>query len=59
MKAVLRAVLARFDLFPAYAPAESTRRRGITFSPAGGATVVLRARRRAPSPPPAITLAGA
>jgi cytochrome P450 len=41
MKIVLRAVLGRFALSAAGPTAETTRRRGITFSPRGGATVVL------------------
>jgi cytochrome P450 len=41
MKIVLRTVLARCDLRPAHDPAEATRRRGITISPADGATVIL------------------
>jgi hypothetical protein len=40
MKIVLRTVLGRFALASIGAP-ETTRRRGITFSPSGGATVVL------------------
>jgi cytochrome P450 len=40
MKIVLREVVRRFTLSAAAAP-ETTRRRGITFSPRGGATVVL------------------
>ena len=47
MKIVLAAVLRRFELEPAGAP-ETTRRRSITFSPSGGATVILRARATAP-----------
>jgi hypothetical protein len=48
MKIVLREVIARFRLAPAGAEPERTARRGITFSPAGRATVVLHARERAP-----------
>ncbi len=46
MKLVLAAVLARCELAPASARPERTARRSITFSPARGARVVLRARRR-------------
>jgi cytochrome P450 len=48
MKIVLRAVLDRYALSAAAGPPETTRRRGITFSPTGGATVVLS--ERAPRP---------
>ena len=41
MKIVLRAVLARFELAPAAPAPERVARRSITFSPAGGAAVVL------------------
>jgi cytochrome P450 len=44
MKIVLRAALGRFALSAAGPTAETTRRRGITFSPRGGATVVLTGR---------------
>jgi cytochrome P450 len=47
MKIVLRAALRRFELAPASPAPELTGRRSITFSPARGATVVLRARREA------------
>jgi cytochrome P450 len=50
MKIVLRAVLGRFALSAAGPTAETTRRRGITFSPRGGATVVLTERTPAPGP---------
>jgi cytochrome P450 len=43
MKLALRAVLARCELRPAGAP-ETTRRRGITFSPSGASRVILAAR---------------
>ncbi len=43
LKIGLAATLRRFELQPAGAP-ETTRRRSITFSPARGATVMLRAR---------------
>jgi cytochrome P450 len=49
MKIVLRAVVSRFDISaPSPAP-EHTGRRSITFSPKGGATVVLQARAPAPA----------
>jgi hypothetical protein len=48
MKIVLRTVLGRFALAAPGAP-ETTRRRGITFSPRGGATIVLAQRRPAPA----------
>ncbi len=44
MKIVIRAVLSRFEIAPAVPAAEKTARRSITFSPRGGATVVLRER---------------
>jgi cytochrome P450 len=44
MKIVLRAVMGRYSVLPATAAAETTARRSITFSPRGGATVVLRQR---------------
>jgi cytochrome P450 len=53
IKVVLRAVLGRYELSPGSAMAEATRRRSITFSPAGRATVVLRQRRPAAVRPPA------
>jgi cytochrome P450 len=46
MKIVLRAVLERFEVSPTGDRAETTRRRGITFSPAGGAQVILHERAR-------------
>jgi cytochrome P450 len=49
MKIVLRATLERWELAPGGARAETTRRRSITFSPSGSATVVLRARTSAPA----------
>jgi cytochrome P450 family 135 len=51
MKAVLRATLERYELAPASATPETTRRRSITFSPSGATTVVLT--RRAPRAVPA------
>src|SRR5579859_539979 len=57
MKIVLAEVLSRFSLAAAAPAAERTGRRSITYSPAGGATVVLRPRVGAaagpPVPPPA------
>jgi cytochrome P450 len=58
MKVVLRALLSRHELAAA-SPPERTRRRSITFSPAGGATVLLNERRHAPLPAPAVVVAGA
>ncbi len=52
MKVVLRAVLARYTLTPGSGAPEVARRRSITFSPAGGATVVLHPRRRVDAPSP-------
>jgi cytochrome P450 len=45
MKVVLRAVLGACEIAPVNAAAERTRRRSITLSPAGQATVILRDRR--------------
>jgi cytochrome P450 len=44
MKIVLRTAASRFELSPATPEPEQTGRRSITFSPRGGARVVLRAR---------------
>ena len=44
MKIVLRAVARRFTIDPGGQRREQTGRRGITFSPSGGATVVLHPR---------------
>jgi cytochrome P450 len=44
MKVVLRAVLGACEIAPVNAAAERTRRRSITLSPAGQATVILRDR---------------
>ncbi len=44
MKVVLRATLRRYEIRAASDRPETTRRRSITFSPAGGTTVVLRRR---------------
>jgi cytochrome P450 len=51
MKVVIRAALTRLELRPAESAAESTRRRSITFSPASGATVLLRDRTMVPPGP--------
>ena len=60
MKAVLRAVLTRYELLAPDTPAEVTRRRGITFSPASGARIVLAPRRSAEvGTAPAAVAAGA
>jgi cytochrome P450 len=58
MKIVLRAVLSRYRLSPSDNRPETTRRRGITFSPARQATVVLCAREPATVTAP-VALAGA
>ncbi len=58
MKIVLRAVVGRFALKAAGPTAETTRRRGITFSPRGGATVVLTERASVREPAMAPALAG-
>jgi hypothetical protein len=55
---VLRAALRRYELRPASAQPEVTRRRSITFSPAGQTTVVLHRRVPAAEPVPA-AVAGA
>lgn len=60
MKIVLREVAGRFTLAPGAGRREQTGRRGITFSPTGGATVVLRPRSsadRAPVSPNALPAA--
>jgi cytochrome P450 len=49
MKIVLRCAVRRFELAPAGSAGEVTGRRSVTFSPARGATVVLRERQ--PSAP--------
>jgi hypothetical protein len=53
MKIVLRAALSRFEVAPATAAPELTGRRSITFSPKGGATVVLSERSQAAGTPSA------
>jgi len=52
MKIVLRTVLSACTLAPASERRETAGRRSITFSPSGGATVVLgdRVPRSAPAP---------
>jgi cytochrome P450 len=47
MKIVLQTVLSRLELHTASTAPEVTRRRGITFSPSRGSSVVLRERSRA------------
>ena len=59
MKVVLRATLRRYELTAASERAEATRRRSITFSPAGGTTVVLRHRRVPAAVPEPAAVAGA
>ncbi len=54
MKIVLRAVFERFTLAPAGALPETTRRRGITYTPSRAATVTLHARAPAVSEAPAL-----
>jgi cytochrome P450 len=44
MKTVLQAVLTRCEIRPAVSKPEAARRRSITISPAGGATLVIRDR---------------
>jgi cytochrome P450 len=53
MKIVLGVALGRYELAPAHRRPERTGRRSITFSPSGGATVVLRERVPAAARPPA------
>ncbi len=55
MKIVLRSVVSRYELSAPRAEREQTGRRSITFSPAGGATVILRERRRAVAEPELLT----
>jgi cytochrome P450 len=59
MKVVLRATLRRYELKAASERPERTRRRSITFSPAGGTTVVLRRRRVPAAVPEPSAVAGA
>jgi cytochrome P450 len=58
MKVVLRAALRRFEISAAADRPERTRRRSITFSPAGGTMVMLRPRVPVAVPEPA-AVAGA
>jgi cytochrome P450 len=53
MKVVMRAALSRYEITAASDRPETTRRRSITFSPAGGTTVVLRRRAPVAVPQPA------
>jgi cytochrome P450 len=59
MKIVLRTVLELYELAPCSGRREATGRRSITFSPAGGATVLLGERRRRPARPGSAPLAAA
>jgi cytochrome P450 len=54
MKIVIRAVVRRFELAPISGRREQTARRSITFSPSGGASLILRKRPRAETPAPAL-----
>jgi cytochrome P450 family 135 len=54
MKIVLRAVLSRHELRSTSSTPETTRRRGITFSPSRGSRVILGARRGAGTRVPAV-----
>jgi cytochrome P450 family 135 len=53
MKVVLRAALSRYEITAASARPETTRRRSITFSPAGATMVTLRRRAPVAAPEPA------
>jgi cytochrome P450 len=57
MRAVLRAVLTRYEIAPGAMGAEAIRRRSITISPGDGARTILRERVSAPSPAVASTAA--
>lgn len=59
MKIVLATVLGRCELAAARPAAEATGRRSITFSPRGGAAVILRDRAPRPAPPREPSLAAA
>ena len=59
MKIVLSAVLSRLELSPASGQRETTRRRGITFSPSRGSLVVLASRSAAAAREPSTPDAGA
>jgi hypothetical protein len=52
---VLRAVLARHELRGISSTPETTRRRGITFSPSRGSRVILTARTSTGASGPAVT----
>jgi cytochrome P450 len=54
MKIVIRAVVDRYELAPATERPERTARRSITFSPGGGASVILRRRPRSAARTPAL-----
>jgi cytochrome P450 len=54
MKVVLRAALSRYEITAASDRPETTRRRSITFSPAGGTMVTLRRRAPVAVPEPAV-----
>jgi cytochrome P450 len=49
MKIVIRSVLRHYEIAPATASPEQTARRSITFSPKGGATVILSERTLKPA----------
>lgn len=57
MKIVIRSALERYEFQPASARPERTGRRSITFSPAAGATVVLRHREPRGTRPPQLATA--
>jgi cytochrome P450 len=57
MKIVIRAVVDRFELEPAGDRPEQTARRSITFSPSGGASVILHERTKAADEQPALVSA--
>jgi len=57
MKIVLRAALQRHELRPATAKAETTKRRGIAFSPSRGSRLILSRRMPAPAHEPELTAA--
>jgi cytochrome P450 len=54
MKIVIRAVVERFELAPAADRPEQTARRSITFSPSGGASVILSERSPSADEAPAL-----
>ncbi len=59
MKIVLRSAFSRLEVAPVSAEPEHTGRRSITFSPRGGAAVILRARERRPAAAPTELVAAA